>query len=50
MGTPVFLPGELPWMDELDRLHSPWGHKESDTTERPSTQIEVKQHYCIVLY
>ena len=26
-GTPVFWPGEFPG------LYSPWGHKESDTTE-----------------
>ena len=46
--TPVFLPGEshgqrslareqLPtpvfWLREFQRLYSPWGHKESDTTE-----------------
>ena len=46
--TPVFLPGEshgqrslaserLPtpvfWPGEFQRLYSPWGHKESDTTE-----------------
>ena len=23
----------IPWMEEPDRLYSPWGHKESDTTE-----------------
>ena len=28
--TPVFWPGEFHW------LYSPWGHKESDTTERLS--------------
>ena len=28
--TPAFLPGEL------HRLHSPWGLKESDVTERPA--------------
>ena len=28
--TPVFWPGEF------HRLYSPWGHKESDTTERLS--------------
>ena len=28
--TPVLLPGKIPWTDES----GPWGHKESDTTER----------------
>ena len=27
--TPVFLPGESPWMEEPDG-HSPWGCKESE--------------------
>ena len=30
--TPVFLPGEATWT-EGPGGHSPWGHKESDTTE-----------------
>ena len=25
---------KIPWTEEPGRLHSPWGHKESDTTER----------------
>ena len=25
---------KIPWIEEPGRLHSPWGHKESDTTER----------------
>ena len=28
------LTWKIPWMEEFDRLHSPWGLKESDTTER----------------
>ena len=24
----------MPWMEESGGLHSPWGRKESDTTER----------------
>ena len=31
--TPVFLPGESPWT-EGPGGYSPWGHKESDMTER----------------
>ena len=31
--TSVFLPGEF------NGLHSPWGHKESDTTERLSLSL-----------
>ena len=31
--TPVFLPGESPGRRSLVR-YSPWGHKESDTTEQ----------------
>ena len=36
--TPVFLPGESPWT-EGPGGYSPWGPKESDTTERLSTQL-----------
>ena len=35
--TPVFLPGKSPWTEKPGELHSPWGHKESDTTKRLST-------------
>ena len=35
--TPVFLPGESPGQRNLVG-YSPWGHKESDTTERPTAQ------------
>ena len=28
------LAWRIPWTEELGRLHSPWGHKESDTTEQ----------------
>ena len=31
------MPGESPWTEEPDRLYSPWGHKESDTSEQLST-------------
>ena len=30
--TAVFLPGESPWTEEPAGC-SPWGHKESDTTD-----------------
>ena len=28
------LAWKTPWVEETSRLHSPWGHKESGTTER----------------
>ena len=28
------LAWRIPWTEELDRLYSPWGCKESDVTER----------------
>ena len=34
LSTPVFLPGESHGQRKL-MGHSPWGHKESDLTERP---------------
>ena len=34
--TPVFLPGKSHGQRSLEG-YSPWGHKESDRTERPST-------------
>ena len=33
---PVFLPGQSPWTEEPGG-YSPWGHKESDTTEQLRT-------------
>ena len=27
------LAWKIPWMEKPGRLYSPWGHKESDTTE-----------------
>ena len=33
MATPSsILAWEIPWMEELGWLYSPWGHKESDVT------------------
>ena len=40
--TSVFLPGESPGTEEPGEL-SPRGHKESDTTERLSTQHIVNK-------
>ena len=31
------LAWRIPWTEELGGLYSPWGHKESDTTEYLST-------------
>ena len=31
----------IPWTEEPGRLYSPWGPKESDTTERLNTQLRV---------
>ena len=28
------LAWKIPWTEEPGRLYSPWGHKDSDTTER----------------
>ena len=39
----VFLPEESPWTEERGG-YSPWGHKESDTTEQLSTQCHLQQH------
>ena len=40
--TPVFLPGEFHGQRSLAG-YSPWGHKESDTTERLSLTHEVSR-------
>jgi len=37
------LAWKIPWTEEPGRLHSPWGHKESDTTERLHTP------FCFIL-
>ena len=36
---------KIPWTEELDRL---WGHKESDTTEGPSTHTHTHIIYTCV--
>ena len=37
-GSPAW---KIPRTEEPGRLHSPRGHKESDTTERPSTRHSI---------
>ena len=43
--TPVFLPGESHGQKSLVG-YSPWGHKESDTTERLSTHTHTRYLEC----
>ena len=42
--TPVFLPGELYRQRSLVG-YSPWGHKESDTTERLTLSLSSESWY-----
>ena len=35
------LAWKIPWTEEPDRLHSPWGHKELDTTEQLSLSLSL---------
>ena len=37
--TPVFLPGEFHGQKSLEGSYSPWGHKESDTTEQLTVYV-----------
>ena len=41
--TPVYLHGESPGTEEPGGGYSPWGPKESDTTERLSTDINKQR-------
>ena len=41
--TPLFLPRKFHGQRNLEG-HSPWGHKESDTTERLSTHTHMNLH------
>ena len=43
MSTPVFLPGNVHGQKSLVD-YSPWGYKESDTTERLSTRVHTHTH------
>ena len=36
--------GKVFWPGEFHGLYSPWGHKESDTTERPSPSLFIHIH------
>ena len=38
-----FLAWEIPWTEEPGGLHSPWGLKESDTTQGQSTHVSAVQ-------
>ena len=38
LSTPIFLPGEFHEESSLVG-YSPWGHKESDMTERPALSL-----------
>ena len=42
------LAWKIPWMAEPGRLHCPWGHKESDTTER--LHFHFHFHFHRVIY
>ena len=44
LSTPVFWPGEF------NGLHSPWGHKESDTTEQLSLTHTTKMDIYNLIY
>ena len=57
--APVFLPEESPWTEEPGGLHGvPWGHKELDSTQRPSTHTHLfekqifqpEYNLCTVLF
>ena len=32
---------KIPWTEEPGGLHSPWGHKELDTTEHAQTEAQT---------
>ena len=45
--TPVFLPGNSHGQRSL-ASYSPWGHKASDTTERPSTHTQLIYNVVLI--
>ena len=38
------LAWEIPWIEEPNGLHSPWGHKESNTTKQQRRQRYITGH------
>ena len=36
------LAWKIPWTEERSRLYSPWGRKESDTTQQPNFRFHPK--------
>ena len=45
------LTWKIPWTEESDRLHySPWGHKESDTTEHTHHTLVVSANFVQFWY
>ena len=34
------LAWEIPWTEESSGLHSPWGHKELDTTKKNQSKVK----------
>ena len=47
------LAWKTPWTEEPGKLYSPWGHKESDTTEyaraRAHTHTHTHTHTCLLV-
>ena len=41
------LAWKIPWTEEPDRLYSPWGRKESDTTEQQSLHTCAIQTHVV---
>ena len=45
MATHSSIPAwKIPWMEESGRLYSPWGRKESGTTEQTHTHTHTHTH------
>ena len=40
------LAWKIPWTEEPGGLHSPWGHKESDTTEH-ARRLDTYTSACV---
>ena len=37
----ITLAWKIPWTEEPGRLHGPWGHEESDMTERLNSHFSL---------